>query len=73
MGERIGVSTVVGYVGSTQAPRGPMQMKPHLHLEVFESIKRGWGGRAIINEDNPPRFDPELYADAYSVPLTGRA
>ena len=71
-GDTIPISTVVGFVGSTQAPRGAMKMKPHLHLEVFEAIKRRWDGRALIHENAPDRFDPELYAELIGVPLTGR-
>ena len=69
-GQRIGASTVIGYVGSTQAPRSAMKMGPHLHLEVFAAIMRSSGGRALIHETAPERFDPVLYAELIGASLT---
>jgi murein DD-endopeptidase MepM/ murein hydrolase activator NlpD len=68
-GSTVRAGTILGYVGQTQAPRPPMKMRPHLHLETFQRIRRGGGGRPIIHETSPERYDPIDFANAHRVRL----
>lgn len=46
---------LLGYVGQTQKPRGPMQTPPHLHFEAHALQTLG------INPNRPERLDPLAY------------
>jgi murein DD-endopeptidase MepM/ murein hydrolase activator NlpD len=58
---------LLGYVGGTQLPKDPT--KPHLHFEAHAGIVRGAGGRPIIRETEPDRYDPIEYAHSTGTRL----
>lgn len=54
---------LLGFVGQTQLPRAEMRTAPHLHFEVhLEHTMK-------VNENNPPRMDPEVWLTRLGVPI----
>lgn len=57
VGDWVNRGQLVGYVGTTQAPNGPMASPPHLHIEVLLN-PQWYGDRLIVTPDSPERVDP---------------
>ena len=64
VGKRVARLDPIGTVGVTQAPRPPMTSKPHLHFEAHRQHT------LTIRENNPARFDPEVYLRARNLSVT---